>query len=65
MSQNTQSKEVNLTLPTLTLNTARFYPFAKKGGTKKGIIQNINLQYSLGNFVFDPGFCIIKHTFFK
>ena len=46
MSQNTQSKEVNLTLPTLTLNTARFYPFAKKGGTKKGIIQNINLQYS-------------------
>ena len=46
MSQNTQSKEVNLTLPTLTLNTSRFYPFAKKGGTKKGIIQNINLQYS-------------------
>ncbi len=46
MSQNTQSKEVNLTLPTLTVNTARFYPFAKKGGTKKGIIQNINLQYS-------------------
>ena len=46
MSQNTQSKEVNLTLPTLTLNTARFYPFERKGRSKKGIIQNINLQYS-------------------
>jgi len=46
MSQNTQSKEVNLTLPTFTLNTARFYPLAKKGGSKKGILQNINLQYS-------------------
>ncbi len=45
MSQNTQSKEVNLTLPTFTLNTSRFYPFAKEG-RKKGIIQNINLQYS-------------------
>ena len=30
MSQNTQSKEVNLTLPTLTLNTSRFYPFERK-----------------------------------
>ena len=46
MSQNTQSKEVNLTLPTFTLNTARFYPLAKKGGSKKGILQNINIQYS-------------------
>ena len=46
MSQNTQSKEVNLTLPTLTLNTSRFYPFERKGKSKKGIIQNINLQYS-------------------
>ena len=46
MSQNTQSKQVNLNLPTLTLNTARFYPFERKGKSKKGIIQNINLQYS-------------------
>ena len=46
MSQNTQSKEVNLTLPTLTLNTARFYPFERKGKSKKGILQNINIQYS-------------------
>ena len=46
MSQNTQSKQVNLNLPTLTLNSARFYPFERKGKSKKGIFQNINLQYS-------------------
>ena len=46
MSQNTQSKEVNITLPTLTISTGRFYPFAKEGTPKKGLIKNINLQYS-------------------
>ena len=46
MSQNTQSKEVNITLPTFTLSSARFYPFTKEGTTKKGFIKNINLQYS-------------------
>ena len=46
MSQNTQSKEVNLTLPTLTLNSNRFYPFERKGRSKKGFLQNINIQYS-------------------
>ena len=46
MSQNTQSKEVNITLPTFTLSTARFYPFTKEGTPKKGLIKNINLQYS-------------------
>ena len=46
MSQNTQSQEVNLTLPTLTLNSNRFYPFEKKGKSKKGFFQNINIQYS-------------------
>ena len=46
MSQNTQSQEVNLTLPTLTLNSNRFYPFERKGRSKKGFLQNINIQYS-------------------
>ena len=46
MSQNTQSKSVNLTLPTLTISTQRFYPFEKKGKSKKGFFQNINIQYS-------------------
>ena len=46
MSQNTQSQQVNLTLPTLTLNSNRFYPFEKEGKSKKGFFQNINIQYS-------------------
>ena len=46
MSQNTQSQQVNLTLPTLTLNSNRFYPFEVKGKSKKGFIQNLNIQYS-------------------
>ena len=46
MSQNTQTQQVNLTLPTLTLNSNRFYPFEKKGKSKKGFFQNINIQYS-------------------
>ena len=46
MSQNTQSQQVNLTLPTLTVNSNRFYPFEKQGKSKKGFFQNINIQYS-------------------
>ena len=46
MSQNTQSQEVNLTLPTLTVSSNRFYPFERKGKSKKGFLQNINIQYS-------------------
>jgi len=46
MSQNTNSKHVYLTLPTLTLSSNRFYPFEKKGRSKKGFFQNINIQYS-------------------
>ena len=46
MSQNTQSQQVNLTLPTLTVNSNRFYPFEKEGKSKKGFFQNINIQYS-------------------
>lgn len=46
-SQNTRSKTVNMTLPSLTANMERIYPFAKRNGIKKGIIQNINFQYSM------------------
>ena len=46
MSQNTQSKLVNLTLPTLTITSNRFFPFERKGRSKKGFFQNINIQYS-------------------
>ena len=46
-SQNTRTQEINLSLPTLQLSMSRIYPFAPNGGAKKGIIQNINLQYNL------------------
>ena len=46
MSQNSRTNSVNLTLPTFTANLERIFPFAPKNRSKKGIIQNINLQYS-------------------
>ncbi|HLF51373.1 putative LPS assembly protein LptD [Flavobacterium sp.] len=46
-SQNTQTQEINMTLPSLQLSVDRIFPFAPKDGIKKGIIKNINLQYSL------------------
>ena len=46
MSQNSQSKSVNLTLPTFQANMERIFPFAPKLGAKKGFFQNINFQYS-------------------
>ena len=36
-----------MTLPSLTANMERIYPFAKRNGIKKGIVQNINFQYSM------------------
>lgn len=46
-SQNTQTRQINMTLPTLQASMSRIYPFQPKIGTKKGIIQNINFQYNL------------------
>ncbi len=46
-NQNTNTEEINMTLPTLQLSVDRIYPFVKKDGVKKGLIKNINLQYSL------------------
>ena len=46
MSQNSQSKSVNLTLPTFQANMERIYPFEPKVGAKKGLFQNINFQYT-------------------
>jgi lipopolysaccharide assembly outer membrane protein LptD (OstA) len=46
-SQNTQTKEINMTLPTLQFSIDRMYPFALNDGAKKGLIKNINLQYNL------------------
>jgi lipopolysaccharide assembly outer membrane protein LptD (OstA) len=46
-TQNTQTSEINMTLPTLQLSVDRIFPFAKGDGIKKGFIKNINLQYNL------------------
>ena len=46
-SQNTNTKEINMTLPTFQGSVDRIYPFAPKTGSKKGAIHNINLQYSV------------------
>ena len=46
LSQNSRTKNVNLTLPSFQANMERIYPFAKKDGGGKGLIRNINFQYS-------------------
>ncbi len=46
-SQNTNTETINMTLPTFQGSVGRMYPFATKSGSKKGIIQNVNLQYNM------------------
>lgn len=46
-SQNSNTEVINMTLPSAQLNVDRMYPFAPKTGTKKGILQNINVNYSV------------------
>ncbi len=53
-SQNTQTSEINMTLPDLQYSIDRLYPFVGKDGVKKGFFKNINLQYNLNgknNFI--------------
>lgn len=46
-SQNTNTQSINMTLPTFQGTVGRIFPFAPKVGSKKGFIQNINLQYNV------------------
>jgi len=46
-SQNTNTESISMTLPTFQASVDRVYPFAPKVGSKKGFIQNINLQYNV------------------
>ena len=46
-SQNTQTEQISMTLPTLQLSVDRIFPFASEDQPKKGFIKNINLQYNL------------------
>ena len=46
-NQNSNTEEINMTLPTLQFSIGRFYPFEPKSGIKEGAIENINMQYNL------------------
>ena len=46
-SQNTNSEQIDMTLPTFQASIDRIFPFAPKNGVKKGIIKNINFQYNV------------------
>jgi lipopolysaccharide assembly outer membrane protein LptD (OstA) len=46
-SQNTNTKVINMTLPTLQASVDRIFPFAPADAPKKGFIKNINLQYNV------------------
>ncbi len=46
-SQNTQTEDIIMTLPSLQGSIDRVYPFVGKNGVKKGLIKNINLQYNV------------------
>lgn len=45
--QNTETRAISMTLPTLQVNVDRIFPFAPADGSKKGFIKNLNVQYSL------------------
>jgi lipopolysaccharide assembly outer membrane protein LptD (OstA) len=46
-SQNTNTQQIDMTLPTLQASVDRIFPFAPKDGVKKGFIKNINIQYNI------------------
>ena len=46
-SQNTNTQQISMTLPSLQLNMDRIYPFAGKDGVKKNPIQKMGLNYNM------------------
>jgi len=46
-SQNTNTEQIDMTLPTFQGSVSRIFPFAPKVGSKKGVIHNINFQYNV------------------
>ncbi|MGY0426870.1 MAG: putative LPS assembly protein LptD, partial [Polaribacter sp.] len=45
--QNTNTEQITMTLPSLTLNMNRVYPFAGKDGIKKNPIQKMGFNYTM------------------
>ncbi len=46
-SQNTNTKSIDMTLPSMRASMERIYPFAREGQAKKGLIKSLNFQYSM------------------
>ncbi|MCT4699487.1 putative LPS assembly protein LptD [Tenacibaculum haliotis] len=46
-SQNTNTEQITMTLPSLQLNMDRIYPFTGKNGVKRTPIQKMGLNYSM------------------
>lgn len=46
-NQNINTQRITMSLPNFNASVDRIYPFAPKNGSKKGIFQNINLQYNV------------------
>ncbi|MDO5104773.1 putative LPS assembly protein LptD [Capnocytophaga sp.] len=46
-SQNTNTQNIEMTLPALRTSVERIYPFVKQGQTKKGLLKSLNFQYSM------------------
>ena len=61
-SQNTNTQQINMSLPNITTSVSRVFPFAPKTGIKKGIIDNINFQY---DFTGDNRINTVDSLFFK
>lgn len=61
-SQNSQTDKVNMTLPRFNIQMDRQYPFAPKVGSKKGLLQNIGIDYS---FDFENKVQILDENLFK
>lgn len=46
-SQNTNTQTINMTLPNVTVNMDRIFPFAPKDGAKKNAFQKLSLTYNM------------------
>ncbi|QIE58358.1 LPS-assembly protein LptD [Rasiella rasia] len=46
-TQNTNTQEINMSLPNVNASVSRIFPFAPKTGVKKGALHNINFQYDV------------------
>lgn len=46
-SQNSNTEQISMSLPNINANISKIYPFAPKSGVKRGIIDNISLEYNV------------------